>query len=194
MFIVLVRGPLYTQRAMVGFARALLVSAVVFLAWLPGFPAAASAQAYVPAASLHPLIFEAYVGYQGLLLSAPRVEGLLSSQTTVDGQLSSEFPSQEVRRLAAYGDFRRSLRNRCKGVVEDGASREQRRQEKQRLMAGIGKRLSGFPGASLVQQGGVLLRRIEDSTHLPLEGFRLSMRVDEAVEGKLALKVQKNLN
>ncbi|MBA2565128.1 MAG: hypothetical protein H0V09_06855, partial [Gemmatimonadetes bacterium] len=47
--------------------------------------------------------------------------------------------------------------------------------------------------AGVVREGERLWRCIEDKTDFQLEGYRLRFRMDEAVEGKLALKVQKHL-
>jgi hypothetical protein len=143
----------------------------------------AVAQAYVPASSLHPVILsEHYLDYPRLLLVAPRGYGLVASPA-----------SAEDERMAAYRDFEVTLGKRTRGVVGGSPSSEEGRRAKRRLLASIGNALDGVPGASIVRAGGRLWRQLEEKTDLDLDGYRVRLKVDEAVEGRLALKVQKRL-
>lgn len=154
-------------------------------ATLAGGAAAAAAQAHLPASSPHPVILvDAYLDYANLLLTPPRSFDLLASSAR----------SERAGRLAAFRDFERGLRLRTAGVVGEPSSTEERRAAKRRVLTHLGNRLEGSPAASIVRHGRVVWQRIEDSTNFDIHGYRVRLRVGEAVEGKLALKVQKRLS
>jgi hypothetical protein len=144
----------------------------------------APAQTYVPTSSLPPVILlDAYIDYPALLLTLPSGFDLLS-------------PSRRSRgegRMHAYRDFQRALQLRTAGVVGMPASREARGRARREMLAAVGQHLAELPGAAMFRQGRFVWQRIEDSTDFDVEGFRVRLRMDEAVEGKLALKVQKQL-
>ncbi len=144
-------------------------------------PAAAQAQGYFPASSPHPvLLVDAYLDVPALLLTPPRGYDLAGSE-----------PSERDARMEAYREFERALRDRT-GRLGSG-SRDERSGARSQLLSDLGQRLESLPGAQLISHGRALWERVERTTDFDLEGYRVRLLVDEAVEGKLALKVQKRL-
>lgn len=149
--------------------------------------AAVEAQVYVPASSFHPLVLaEVDLDYPGLLLRMPASLDLLSASPSRD----------RADRSAAYADFERALRLRTEGIVRGSAPRasgDVRREQTRQALDRLGGKLEGWPGAALFQRGRSVWRRVEEATDFEVQGYRVRLRMGEAVEGKLAVKVHKSL-
>ena len=99
--------------------------------------------------------------------------------------------SPEAGRMTAYRQYEREMRWRTSRIVGGGQSVDDRRRAKRKLLDDVGRRLQHLPGAGLVRQGERLWRTVDSATDFAFDGYRVRLRVDEAVEGKLALKIQK---
>ena len=158
--------------------------AAVAILTLTGVPAELRAQAQAQMSALHPIIMlDAYLDYAGLLLTPPQAFDLLSTTARSPVDL----------RLAAHREFEQALRERTQGVVGMTPSRKERARAGKEMLAKLGERFEDLPGISLLRQGREVWERIETSTDFDVDGFRVRLRMDEAVEGKVALKVQKQL-
>jgi hypothetical protein len=153
-------------------------------AWplLMGAPGVAQAQAYVSASSVHPVILlDAYMDYSALLLTpASRFK------------LSTPWPARVDTRMAAYRDFERSLSQRTAGIVGRSSSSAARSEGKDPAQAGSGKN-ARIEGASLLYRGQAFYQSLKEATRFDLSGYRFRVRLGEALDGRLALRIQKNL-
>jgi hypothetical protein len=155
------------------------------LASLVGSARTASAQAYVPAAAPHPMILVgAYLDYSNLLLTPPRAYDLLEPAPV----------SSPEARMIAYRAFESSLRARTGRIATlRGRSTPESREAKRRILTNVGQTIESLPGGVLVTYGSRIWEQVQDATKLEVDGYRLRLQVDDAVQGKLAIKVQKRL-
>lgn len=182
-------------------------AAILVLAAIPWFSGGvpAGAQVAAPAGALHPvLLLEGYVDTSALLLTPPSSLDLISAIAAPPSATSPFESLRDVDRrvastalrlgqMGAYQDFERNLGLRAGSVARAGASAAERSRAKRAVLTGVSERLERLPGAALVRYGRDAWRRIEDSTNFEVEGYRIRLRLGEALEGKLALKVQKDL-
>ncbi len=177
----------YTDRAMKPRTRQrLLLLPAVCLAGLVGNAGTASAQAYVPAAAPHPMILVgAYLDYSDMLLTLPRAYRLLEPTPT----------SSPEARMMAYRAFESSLRERTAGIVATSSqSTVESKAAKHWVLSDLGDTIASLPGGALVTYGRRIWEQVQDTTNLEVDGYRLRVQVDDAVQGKLAIKVQKRLH
>jgi hypothetical protein len=162
-----------------------LLAVAATLTWLVGSPSTASSQAYVPAAAPHPMILVgAYLDYSDLLLTPPSAFDLLKPAPA----------SSSEARMIAYRAFESSLRQRTAHIASlRSRSSSESRAAKRRILSSIGHKIESLPGGVLFAYGRRIADQVHDVTHFEVDGYRLRLEVDEAVEGKLAIKVQKKL-
>jgi hypothetical protein len=58
-------------------------------------------------------------------------------------------------------------------------------------MADLSDEIASWPGGSVVMYGKQIWERVQDTTRFEIDGYRLRLQVDDAIDGKLAIKVQK---
>jgi hypothetical protein len=169
-----------------GTRQRLLLLPAVWLAGLIGSAGAASGQTYVPAAAPHPMILVgAYLNYSNMLLTPPRAYDLLQPAPT----------SSPEARMIAYRAFESSLRERTTGIVATRSrSTAESREAKRRILSNLGDTIESLPGGVLLTYGRRIWEQVQDTTNLDVEGYRLRVQVDDAIQGKLAIKVQKRLH
>jgi hypothetical protein len=162
----------------------LLVGAAALTALL-GSPRAGVSQAYVPAAAPHPMILVgASLDYADLLLTPPQAFDLLEPAPA----------SSSEARMIAYRAFESALLARTARIATlRSRSTPESREAKRRILTNIGETIESLPGGVVVAYGRRILDQVHDLTNVEVEGYRLRLQVDDAVEGKLAIKVQKKL-
>lgn len=96
--------------------------------------------------------------------------------------------------MIAYRTFESALQKRTTGVVAASSwSSAQRREAKRKILADVGEAIESLPGGAVVTCGRRVWEHLQDSTDFEIEGYRLRFQMDDAVQGKLAIKMQKRL-
>lgn len=176
------RGLAYTDRVMTPLARLRLLIVAAALALPATGPGQASAQAFVPSAASHPmLLLGASLDYPDLLLTPPRAHGFLdvAAPLSRDGE------------MAAYRAFEIALRERTAGIASPAGPSKARKEAGRKLLADLSDEIASWPGGSVLMYGKQIWERVQDTTRFEIDGYRLRLQVDDAVDGKLAIKVQK---
>jgi hypothetical protein len=137
-----------------------------------------------PALAEPAMLVGASVDYPALLLLPPRGYGLMerAAEGARDG------------RMVAYHEFQASLSTYAARAASATGSSAERRAAKKKILSDIGERIESLPGGAVLRYGQALWDRVQDTTNLNLEGYRFRLQVDDAAQGKLALKVQKRLH
>jgi hypothetical protein len=95
--------------------------------------------------------------------------------------------------LAAYAAYRDALRERARDVGRGPFAARRAPAPGSGGASGLDDLLTDLPGGELVQHGRTLLRRLDASTRLGLEGYRLQLRVGDALDGRLSIRAEKRL-
>jgi hypothetical protein len=95
--------------------------------------------------------------------------------------------------LAAYAAYRDGMQDRARDLGRGPLAPSGPRRAEADRASRLDLLLTDLPGGELLQRGRSLLRQLDASTRLGLEGYRVQLRVGDALDGRLAIQAQKRL-
>ena len=178
------------KRGMPRASTAVLVLACAAVA--VGMPHAAAAQARSSPTALEPLALPALLPQEILQPSLVRSLSLVF-RPVFDVRFASGTRRSGATRLQAYGIYRAELQRRAREVGLGPLAPPAEAPNDADAESGLDVLLSDLPGGDLLLRGRSFLHRLDASTRLGLEGYRVQVRVGDALDGRLAVEAQKRL-